>query len=448
MENTLINENLSLQDGKLNALILAPKSIISYLYYLAIVFFYHRFSMNRLPLSVGTIHTSALEISSSRALDYVLDGNIMCAEGLKLEIVSDALTIRLGRRLVALQGAQETEIDDRELVRVQGLPKGEVSQLLVNKTLPLFAKASEEDFKELLLSMRQSAVLTVPFLMLMVLSTLLATTGLFQSSAPVIIGAMILAPLMSPIISFSIGLVRADPFLLKESTLTLLVGILTALLFSCIYTYFMPLSTLTEEMRGRLHPNILDLMVALISGIAGAYANSRSEIAKSLAGVAIAVALVPPLSVTGVGLGWGNVQVIYGSFLLFVTNLVGITLAASLTFIVLGYAPIQRARKGVILIASLLMLVTAPLLISFKMVIDQNRIIDQLGTLQVRARADSMMHFHALSIDLSQRPAAIWLEVISRKIPQQQDLDEIRRQVEEVIQAPVALKISTVIEMR
>jgi len=365
-----------------------------------------------------------------------------------LQINSDALSVRLGRRLIALQGKDETVSEQRELVRVQGLPKGEISQLLVNKTLPLFAKASEDDFRELLISMKQNAVLSLPYLMLMVLSTMLATTGLFQSSAPVIIGAMILAPLMSPIISFSMGLVRADQFLLKQSTLTLLVGILTALLFSCLYTYFMPLSALTDEMRGRLHPNILDLMVALISGVAGAYANSKSEIAKSLAGVAIAVALVPPLSVTGIGLGWGNIQVIYGSFLLFVTNLVGITLAASLTFIVLGYAPIKRARKGVILIASLLLLVTTPLLISFKMVIDQNRIIDQLSVLQVRAKADSIMHFQTLSIDLNQHPAEIWLEVTSRKIPQQQDLDEIRRQVEEVVHAPVALKISTVIEMR
>lgn len=128
-------------------------------------------------------------------------------------------------------------------------------------------------------------------------------------------------------------------------------------------TNLMPLNLLTDEMSSRLTPNILDLMVAIISGIAGAYA--KTEVAKSLAGVAIAVVLIPPLSVVGIGIGWGNTQIMYGSFLLFATNLAGITLSAALTFFIMGFSPVKRATKGIVLTSLFLLIVTIPLLYRF-----------------------------------------------------------------------------------
>ncbi len=214
----------------------------------------------------------------------------------------------------------------------------------------------------------------------MLLSTLLATTGLFANSAPVIIGAMILAPLMAPIISLSMGVIRTDKYLLFKSIRTLSIGIFMALLFSSIYTLFIPLEQITAEMQGRLHPNLLDLLVAIFSGIAGAYATAKEEVAKSLAGVAIAVALVPPLSVTGIGIGLGNIDVIYGSFLLFLTNLVGITLSAALTFIVLGFAPLKKAKKGVFYTSIIMTIIAIPLVLSFLKVVDRNKYFEDLNS--------------------------------------------------------------------
>ena len=139
----------------------------------------------------------------------------------------------------------------------------------------------------------------------------------------------------------------------------------------------------TPEMKARMHPSLLDLIVAVVSGIAGAYANAKEEIAKSLAGVAIAVALVPPLSVAGVGVGWGDWSIARGAFLLFTTNLVGIAMAASLTFLVMGFAPFRLARKGLAITFVLVAIIIGPLYVAFVDLVEQGRMLRQIPTGQV-----------------------------------------------------------------
>jgi uncharacterized membrane protein len=140
----------------------------------------------------------------------------------------------------------------------------------------------------------------------------------------------------------------------------------------------MPLENLTTEMQARLSPTLLDLSVAVISGVAGAYAHAKEEIAKSLAGVAIAVALVPPLSVAGIGVGWADWSMAKGAFLLFITNLVGISLAASATFLVLGFAPFTLARKGLAVSLLMMAVIIGPLYVAFADLVEQGRILQQI----------------------------------------------------------------------
>jgi uncharacterized hydrophobic protein (TIGR00271 family) len=279
----------------------------------------------------------------------------------------------------------------------------------------------------------------------MILSTLLATTGLFANSAPVIIGAMILAPLMAPIISLSMGVVRADKFLMIQSTRTLIIGIFMALLFSSIYTLFMPLEQITAEMQGRLNPNLLDLMVAVFSGMAGAYANSKEEVAKSLAGVAIAVALVPPLSVTGIGLGLGNIDVIYGSFLLFVTNLVGITLSAALTFIVLGFAPIKRAKKGIFYTSILMVIIAIPLFLSFMDVVHRYDYFNKLNGFKSVALNGHDIELHIKKVQNKNNEIIVNLDVISSKPLILDDYNIIKEKLQKVVDKKLVLEIVPVI---
>ncbi|MBN2826236.1 MAG: TIGR00341 family protein [Campylobacterales bacterium] len=436
-DSSMINEDLSLHDGQLNALILAPSSILSYIYYLFLVYIYNHFSMKKLPKSIGVIKTSKLTIESKAPIDYKIDGLILSTKAIEMEVLKDQLNISIGRYLKPIVSNKQQE--PKESVKVQYLPKGELRQLLLFKKIPFFKKADEDDFKELFLSLRESANLSSVFLILMILSTLLATTGLFQSSAPVIIGAMILAPLMSPIVSLSMGVVRAESELIKSSSKTLGYGVVTALFFSCLYTYLMPLTHITPEIEARLNPNILDLMVAIFSGIAGAYANAKSEVAKSLAGVAIAVALVPPLSVTGIGIGWGDTHIIYGSFLLFVTNLVGITLSAAITFIILGYAPIQRAKKGLFYTTAILTTVAIPLILSFGKLIEQNKIAKMIQPHYTINRKN--IEVNILDIDLSEQKPIIKLESLSQEVLSKEDLYALKKEFEATIQKSVVLKV-------
>jgi len=188
---------------------------------------------------------------------------------------------------------------------------------------------------------------------------------LFLNSPSVVIGAMVLAPLMSPIISFSMGLLRSNSDLSQRSFFTLFTGIFIALSLSAAIAALLPFQELTNEIQGRLHPSTLDLLVAVLSGIAGAFANARENIAKSLPGVAIAVALVPPLCVSGIGIGWWNFEVFFGAMLLFLTNLTGIIMAAGLSFMVIGFAPFSRAKKGILLSIFMVSIISIPLFFSF-----------------------------------------------------------------------------------
>ena len=447
VSHTLLKENLSLHDGRLHALILAPSSIVAYLYYLFASYFLRRLFLEHMPKSIGFIASTGLEITGMRPMEYLTDGQLFTESLLSLEVETDAVHIHLGRNIKDIP-AETIKEEEKEKVRVQGLPKGEMVTMLVSEAIPFFPRATEEDFQELFVTLRQSASVSSIFIMLMILSTLLATTGLFQNSVPVIIGAMILAPLMSPIVSFAMGVVRGEKEMLTGSAITLLVGVVTALLFSCLFTYFMPLDLLTDEMRGRLNPNILDLMVAIVSGIAGAYAHAKSEIAKSLAGVAIAVALIPPLSVAGIGIGWWDMEIVYGSLLLFMTNLAGMTLAAALTFLILGFSPVKRATKGIVWTSLFLVAVTIPLFISFFQVIEQDKIFKQLKNAERLVFDGKTITIRTISVDLSREVPVIYIKARSNSALQEEELQKIKLHINTVLERPVVVDVLSEIELQ
>ena len=296
------SEVLSISEGRLVLLALAPRSVLSYLWFLIRLLFPKKISLARLPHAVGLIRTDRVLLEAPQGVDYSLDGELASAESIEFRILEQRARVLPGPEFVhrADQGPS------KDIIRIKHLPVDETAREMIEKPLPFFTHASEEDHRDLFVALRGEAALTSPYLVLMILSVLLALTGLYANSAPVIIGAMILAPLMAPIVSLAMGLARMDPSLIRNSLRTMGIGIGAGLLCAVFVAWITPLENLTSEMRARLSPTLLDLGVAVISGIAGAYAHAKEEIAKSLAGVAIAVALVPPLSVAGIGLGWGD----------------------------------------------------------------------------------------------------------------------------------------------
>lgn len=362
-------------DGRLHALVLAPRSRVELLRFLLAALFLGSGPRKKLPPFMGHIKTVALNVASSRPLDYWHDGVWISAARLEFRIAAKALRLRPGRHLDA---REETAPQTREIYKVQSLPVGESRIALTSQHLPWLHRASTEEFKELYLALRDNARPSPAYLTLMVLSTLLATFGLFANSAPVIIGAMILAPLMAPIISLAMAVVRQDSALLGDCLKTLGLGLLLALSCAAAMTWVIPLRSVTGEIAARLNPTLLDLGVAMISGVAGAYAHAREEVARSLAGVAIAVALVPPLAVAGIGLGWGEWAVFRDSFLLFLTNLFGIVLAGNLTFLLLGFGPFRLARRGLLAALALVAVVSLPLSVGFTRMVEQNAVVRAL----------------------------------------------------------------------
>ena len=363
--------NTHINDGMCHSMIVAPRSVMEMLRFFVMAPF-HR-TVN-LPHFLGLLKTKSFTVSNGKQLNYTIDGQNYQAEALVIETESRVLNLLSSDALPI----NDTSPSYKEQRKVTRLPAGGAIIAMVSKELPFIAHAATEEFKGLYQLLRDNATTSPAFLTLMVLSTLLASIGLFANSAPVIIGAMILAPLMAPIISLSMALARQDTHLLTASIKTLLTGLCLALGFASTASFIMPIETVTPEISARLSPSLLDLAVAVISGIAGAYAHARIEAAKSMAGVAIAVALVPPLAVTGIGLGWLDFHVAWGALLLFLTNLAGIVLAAAITFLALGFAPFTRAKKGLIIAFLAVTIVSVPLVFSFIRLSDESSIMQQL----------------------------------------------------------------------
>ena len=160
-----------------------------------------------------------------------------------------------------------------------------------------------EDLDEIMVG---ASIPSFGFYFMLLLSAVIATFGLLSNSAPAIIGAMIIAPLMAPIVSLAYSINIFDWKLARRSILTVITGVLLVIIFSYLSTHFIGLRIAGSEILSRTSPTLLDLGVAMAAGAAAAFSYTRKSIINSIAGVAIAVALVPPLAVTGIGLAYGR----------------------------------------------------------------------------------------------------------------------------------------------
>jgi uncharacterized hydrophobic protein (TIGR00271 family) len=273
----------------------------------------------------------------------------------------------------------------------------------------------------------------------MVLSTLLASIGLFANSAAVIIGAMLLAPLMTPIVSFAMGLLRAERDMIEHSFLKILIGVVLALLASSLLGYFSPYAEVTQEMRSRINPTLLDLGVAIVSGIAAAYSKSFKEIAQNLAGVAIAVALVPPLATAGIGLGHGDIAMFSGAFLLFFTNLIGITLAAVITFLMLGFSNVLKSKKSIAFIAALLVMISFPLYSAYDNMIQKYEISEMLHQRHFLVNGKNII-INSADVELFESRQELQLELLVTESLDRNDFERLQEEIEKFFDTEVVIK--------
>ena len=171
-----------------------------------------------------------------------------------------------------------------------------------------------------------------PALVTLILSIFIASIGLNMNSTAVVIGAMLISPLMGPILATGFGFATLNFTVVKSGILRLSLQITIAVLASALYFYISPVQTATSELLARTEPNIFDVFIAIFGGLAGIIGQTRKTLDNVIPGVAIATALMPPLCTAGYGLANGNWQYFIGAGYLFFINAFFIFFAA---FIVL-----------------------------------------------------------------------------------------------------------------
>ncbi len=204
------------------------------------------------------------------------------------------------------------------------------------------------------------------FWTMLTLSSVIAAAGVLSDSTATVIGAMIIAPLSTPIMGIALGIVKRER---RHATRFVLLGGLLVIAIGVVFSAALPGSyhlLANSQIASRTSPGLLDVVAAVATGFAGAVALARRDVAAVLPGVAIAISLVPPLAVVGVCLGQGAGWLALGALLLFLSNLLALVLAGTVVYAVLGYGvvitgPDRARRRARVTVSVLFIVVVLPL---------------------------------------------------------------------------------------
>jgi len=211
----------------------------------------------------------------------------------------------------------------------------------------IFPRLNRQERTQAYVRIRRDARPNVDFYVLIGLAAAIAALGMLANSTAVVIGAMLVAPLMSPIAGTGLAMVQGDVRFLRLSLGAVIWGSLVVLFVGLIVGLIPINDPITDQVLARTSPTLLDLAVALLSGMAVAFALTRSSALAALPGVAIAAALVPPLAAAGISLANGHTSEGLGALLLYLTNIIAISIASAFVFLVLGFRPLpmRKARR-------------------------------------------------------------------------------------------------------
>ena len=239
-----------------------------------------------------------------------------------------------------LQRALETQPNERIIV------------LPVEVSLPKLSEEQRRD-EDLAIATRETLYkgveknshLDTGFVLLVVLSTVVAAVGLIKDNVAVIIGAMVIAPLLGPNLALGLGTALGDISLMIKSIFTTLVGIAIAVSMSIVIGYLWPTDTFSNELISRTEVGLDSIALALASGAAAAL-SLTTGLSSVLVGVMVAVALLPPAATVGIMLGYGNIHFAVGAALLLAINIVCVNLACNVVFLIKGISPRKWWKKG------------------------------------------------------------------------------------------------------
>ncbi|POY40080.1 TIGR00341 family protein [Flavobacterium alvei] len=202
--------------------------------------------------------------------------------------------------------------------------------------------SGEEDKKKVLENVKSNISFRGSNLWILACAIVVASIGLNVNSTAVIIGAMLISPLMGPIIGAGFGLGMYDSELVKKALKNLLIATIVSLVVSTTYFYLSPFKETQSELLARTSPNIYDLLIAFFGGLVGVIAITRVEKGNPIPGVAIATALMPPLCTAGYGLAIGNLKFFLGALFLYTINCVFICIS---TFLIVKYLKYPAVKQ-------------------------------------------------------------------------------------------------------
>lgn len=273
----------------------------------------------------------------------------------------------------------------------------------------------------------------------------IAVLGLLLSSPAVVIGAMLISPLMSPILGLGFGLALFDFAEMRRSLAALAVGSVAAVLVTALIVTLSPLKAPTAEILARTRPSLFDLLVALFAALAGTFAIIRGR-GETIVGVAIATALMPPLAVVGYGLATGNMPVLFGAGALFGTNFVTIALAAMILARFYGFGHHLSHRQSWLQTVLLLLVFVAmalPLALSLSQIARESRVTNQVrDTLSRRFGTDARVT--QLEIDFTADPLLVRSVIIAPRAEARSRAD-LRAELQRTLERPVDLRLDQVL---
>lgn len=210
-------------------------------------------------------------------------------------------------------------------------------------------KVNNEERKKIVDYLIESSYPGAYFFVMLIASAIIATVGLILDNSSIVIGSMLVAPFLSPILSLGMGISMSDFNLIKRSIKIVAKATGVVVATSLIFALFVPMpETYPMEITSRIVPSLPYMYVAIAAGIAACFAITKRGLSEFLVGVAVSVALLPPLATIGIGLRLADLNVILGSFQLFMVNLLGIIFSALAIFSLMGFYPSRATAEKAI----------------------------------------------------------------------------------------------------
>ena len=294
----------------------------------------------------------------------------------------------------------------------------------------------------------QTARRLTNFFALLLFATVIATYGVLSGSTATVIGAMIVAPLMGPIMATTAAVVMGSSQRALRAFGLTLTGIVTVIVAAYLLSWVVPDVTISftsnGEITSRINPGLYALLTALGAGAAGAFIISRAEIADSMGGVAIAISLVPPLCVVGISLQQGQLDAATGAMLLFITNYLAILLAGGVVLVILGLGKLAVAqehervrRRGLALFVVGILLVAIPLTLSTVQAVTHT-MANQNATAEVQQWLEGTS-YQVVTVNVNDKVVIATVEGSGELKPTQQ----LANQLAAALNRPVLLNLRT-----